>query len=173
MFNQMARLGLSQKSHSSLFSQGVQTLKRKITGKRGFSNGYGFKENPIIFNKINENYVIKGKEKIIGWWLMSVSASVFGLILLGGYTRLTRSGLSMVKWHPHKVGLPKGQAEWEKEFEEYKQFPEYYLINKQKGMDLEGFKQIYFIEWAHRILARSIGGIFMGPLAYFWYRGYL
>ena len=115
-------------------------MKSQKRGKRGFSNGFGFKENPIIFNKINENYVIKGKEKLVGGWLMSVSASVFAIIILGGYTRLTRSGLSMVKWHPHKVGLPRGQEEWEKEFEEYKEYPEYYLINKHKGMDLEGFK---------------------------------
>lgn len=71
---------------------------------------------------------------------MGVGASVFSIIILGGYTRLTRSGLSMVKWHPHKVGLPRNQEEWEKEFEEYKGFPEYYLLNKHKGMDLEGFK---------------------------------
>ena len=142
-------------------------------GKRSFSGQPKFQENPIVFNKINENYVIKGKEKIVGCWLLGVGASVFSIIILGGYTRLTRSGLSMVKWHPHKVGLPKNQEEWEKEFEEYKLFPEYYLLNKHKGMDVEQFKQIYFVEWAHRIVARSIGGIFMGPLAYFWYRGYL
>ena len=143
----------------------------QTVAKRTFSGA--FKENPIIFNRINEKFVIKGKEKIVGWWLLGVGASVFSIIILGGYTRLTRSGLSMVKWHPHKVGLPKNQEEWEKEFEEYKQFPEYYLLNKHKGMDVEWFKQIYFVEWAHRIVARSIGGIFMGPLAYFWFRGYL
>ncbi len=84
--------------------------------------------------------MIKGKEKIVGRWLLGVGASVFSIIILGGYTRLTRSGLSMVKWHPHKVGLPRNQEEWEKEFEEYKLFPEYYLLNKDKGMDLEWFK---------------------------------
>lgn len=95
------------------------------------------------------------------------------MIILGGYTRLTRSGLSMVKWHPHRVGLPKNQEEWETEFEEYKKFPEWYLVNQHKGMDVEGFKKIYFIEWAHRILGRCIGAAFVGPLAYFWLRGYL
>jgi hypothetical protein len=77
----------------------------KTVAKRTFSGA--FKENPIIFNRINENFVVKGKEKIVGWWLLGVGASVFSIIILGGYTRLTRSGLSMVKWHPHKVGLPK------------------------------------------------------------------
>lgn len=79
----------------------------------------------------------------------------------------------MVKWHPHRVGLPKNNEEWEAEFDEYKKFPEWYMVNQHKGMDVEGFKQIYFIEWAHRILGRAIGGVFMGPLAYFWIRGYL
>lgn len=101
-------------------------------GKRWFSGGVPpqFKENPFVFNKINEMYVVKGKERLVGMWLLGVSASVFAIIVLGGYTRLTRSGLSMVKWHPHRVGLPKNQQEWEAEFEEYKQFPEYYLVNK-------------------------------------------
>lgn len=92
-----------------------------------------------------------------------------GMVILGGYTRLSRSGLSMVKWHPHKVSLPASKDDWEKEFEEYKKFPEYYLVNKERGMDLDGFKRIYFVEWAHRILGRSVGVIFTGPLAYFWY----
>jgi heme A synthase len=51
-----------------------------------------------VFNKINEKYVIKGKEKIVGLWLLGVSASIFAIIVLGGYTRLTKSGLSMVRW---------------------------------------------------------------------------
>lgn len=82
-----------------LFLSSERTLpKRKFT--------YQYKENPIIFNKINEFYVVKGKERMVGLWLLGVSVSVFSIILLGGYTRLTRSGLSMVKWHPHRVGLP-------------------------------------------------------------------
>lgn len=74
--------------------------------------------------------MIKGKERVVGLWLLTVSASVFGIIILGGYTRLSRSGLSMVKWHPHKVGLPKNKEEWEEEFKDYQQYPEYYLVNK-------------------------------------------
>ena len=103
----MARLGLAQKSHLSLFSHVSHSYRARRPGKRGFSNGFGFKENPFIFNKINENFVVKGKERVVGRWLMSVSGSVFAIIILGGYTRLSRSGLSMVKWHPHKVGLPR------------------------------------------------------------------
>lgn len=100
-----------------------------------------------------------------------MSASIFGIVILGGYTRTTRSGLSMTKWHPHRIMPPRTQEEWEKEFEEYKQFPEYYKVNQ--NMDLEGFKRIYYVEWAHRIVGRSIGTLFFFPMGYFWLRGYL
>lgn len=167
--NTLAKLSVAR-SHSLK----THSLSSMRTCKRQFADQVrGFKENPIIFNKINEFYVIKGKERVVGLWLLGVSATVFSIVILGGYTRLTRSGLSMVKWHPHKVGLPKNQEEWESEFEEYKKFPEWYLVNQQKGMDVEGFKKIYYIEWAHRILGRTIGIAFAGPLAYFWMRGYL
>ena len=129
--------------------------------------------NPIIFNKINENYVIKGKEKAVGLWLATVSASIFGMVLLGGYTKLTKSGLSMVRWEPQRILPPSNKAEWEKEFEEYKKSPEWIQVNSKKGMDLSGFKYIFFWEWAHRILGRSIGFTFFLPMTYFWARGYL
>jgi hypothetical protein len=90
----------------SLFNQGSKKVGKNFSTQQ-------FKENPIIFNKINESYVVKGKEKQVGFWLLGVGASVFSIIILGGYTRLTRSGLSMVKWHPHRVGLPSSQEEWE------------------------------------------------------------
>lgn len=69
--------------------------------------------------------MVKGKEKIVGLWALGVSASIFSIIILGGYTRRTKSGLSMTKWHPHKVMPPRTQEDWEKEFEEYKKFPEF------------------------------------------------
>ena len=129
--------------------------------------------NPIIFNKINENYVIKGKEKAVGAWLATVSVSIFGMVLLGGYTRLTKSGLSMVRWEPQRILPPIGKSEWEKEFDEYKKSPEWIHVNSKKGMNLDGFKYIFFWEWAHRILGRSIGFTFFLPMTYFWARGYL
>ena len=66
-----------------------------------------------------------GKERLVGAWLATVSASVFAIVWIGGYTRLTKSGLSMVRWEPHRVLPPIGQEEWEKEFEEYKKSPEW------------------------------------------------
>ena len=62
--------------------------------------------NPIIFNAKHEHYVIKGKERAVGIWLATVSASIFGMVVLGGYTRLTKSGLSMVRWEPHRILPP-------------------------------------------------------------------
>lgn len=75
--------------------------------------------NPIIFNVKQEYYVIKGKEKQVGLWLASVSAAIFGMVVLGGYTRLTKSGLSMVRWEPHRILPPMNQFEWQQEFLEY------------------------------------------------------
>jgi cytochrome c oxidase assembly protein subunit 15 len=109
----------------------------------------------------------------VGAWLATVSASIFGMVVLGGYTRLTKSGLSMVRWEPHRILPPMNRDEWEKEFEEYKKSPEWIQVNSKKGMDLEGFKYIFFWEWAHRILGRSIGFTFFVPMTYFWARGYL
>mmetsp|Transcript_24692 Transcript_24692/g.21925 ORF Transcript_24692/g.21925 Transcript_24692/m.21925 type:complete len:313 (+) Transcript_24692:20-958(+) len=132
--------------------------------KRKFSN------NPILVNTIHDYYCKPGKEKVIGTWLLAVSASVLGIVTIGGYTRLSKSGLSMVKWKPHGGWLPNNQEEWEKEFEEYKNYPEFQIMNKD--MDVEGFKRIYFVEWFHRMIGRGIGVIFTGPMIYFWARGY-
>jgi len=82
-----------------------------------------------VFNVVSEKFVVAGKEKIVGAWLAVVSASVFTIVWIGGYTRLTKSGLSMVRWEPHRVLPPVSQEEWEKEFEEYKKSPEWLQIN--------------------------------------------
>jgi cytochrome c oxidase assembly protein subunit 15 len=134
---------------------------------------FAFNANPILFNVRNERYVIQGKERLVGAWLGLVSASIFAIVIIGGHTRLTKSGLSMTRWEPHRLLPPMNSEEWDKEFEEYKKSPEYQLTNKDKGMDVTGFKYIFFWEWFHRIVGRSIGVIFFGPLCYFWYRGYL
>ena len=125
----------------------------------------------MLFNVRNERYVVAGKEKLVGLWLGLVSASIFAIVVIGGHTRLTKSGLSMTRWEPHRVMPPMNQQEWEKEFEEYKQSPEYIQVNK--GMDLNGFKYIFFWEWFHRIIGRSIGVIFFVPMTYFFYKGYI
>lgn len=92
------------------------------------------------------------------------------MICLGGYTRLTKAGLSMTKWKAFGYKFPETQEEWEKEFDWYKGTPEYQLTNK--GMSLESFKRIFIIEYNHRLLGNIIGGVFGLPLVYFFARGY-
>lgn len=79
----------------------------------------------------------------------------------------------MVRWEPHRILPPRTPEEWEAEFAEYKKSPEWIQVNSKTGMDVEGFKYIFFWEWAHRILGRSIGFTFFLPLTYFALRGYL
>lgn len=113
---------------------------------------------------------VDADRKAVRIWLGVVILALFCLVLVGGATRLTNSGLSITKWEPiHGVIPPLTAAEWEEELELYRQIPEYQQINK--GMSLDEFKFIFWWEWAHRLLARLIGVLFAVPLAYFWLRG--
>ncbi|ATN33922.1 heme A synthase [Rhizobium sp. ACO-34A] len=103
-------------------------------------------------------------------WLGVVLVTLFCLVLVGGATRLTDSGLSITEWKPiHGVIPPLSATEWEEEFALYQRIPQYQQINK--GMTVDEFKSIFWWEWAHRLLARSIGIIFALPLLYFWLTG--
>lgn len=105
-------------------------------------------------------------DRQVASWLLFCAAVVFGMILLGGVTRLTHSGLSMVEWKPLMGVIPPlNEQEWQATFDKYKQFPEYQKVNK--GMSLEGFKSIFMYEYLHRVLGRLIGVIFAVPLLYF------
>jgi cytochrome c oxidase assembly protein subunit 15 len=105
-------------------------------------------------------------------WLYAVALVIFALIVVGGATRLTESGLSITEWKPiHGVVPPLSAAEWQEEFDLYRQIPQYQQINR--GMSLDEFKTIYWWEWAHRFLARSVGVVFALPLAFFWLTGRL
>ena len=107
---------------------------------------------------------------IIGRWLAMCAATIFGMILLGGVTRLTESGLSMVDWRPIMgVVPPLSMADWVYLFDQYKLFPEYRLVNQ--GMSLEEFKQIFWFEYLHRMLGRLIGILFFVPLMVFLWLG--
>src|SRR3546814_12888520 len=91
------------------------------------------------------------------------------MVVIGGLTRLTESGLSIVEWKPVTGVIPPiGEAQWAAEFDKYKQFPEYQKINH--GMTLDGFKGIFWLEYIHRLLGRLIGVVFFLPLAWFWLR---
>lgn len=122
-------------------------------------------------NTSQEIMATRNGEKQIAYWLLAVCAAIFFMIVLGGVTRLTHSGLSMVEWEPI-MGIvpPLNQAEWEATFEKYKQFPEYQL---NLDMDLDGFKSIFFLEYVHRVWGRMIGLLFLLPFLYFLVKGYI
>jgi cytochrome c oxidase assembly protein subunit 15 len=102
-------------------------------------------------------------------WLYLMAALVFAIIVVGGATRLTDSGLSITEWQPLLGAIPPlTEAAWHDAFEKYRQIPQYQLVNK--GMSLAEFKFIYWWEWAHRFLGRFIGVAFALPLLYFWIR---
>ncbi|CAO2647565.1 Nn.00g084870.m01.CDS01 [Neocucurbitaria sp. VM-36] len=108
----------------------------------------------------------KTSSKSVAYWLLGSAASVFGIVIFGGLTRLTESGLSITEWRPVTGSLPPmNQADWESEFTKYKASPEFAMLNS--SMTLEDFKQIYFMEWAHRLWGRVIGITFLLPTAYF------
>lgn len=108
--------------------------------------------------------------RLLRIWLCVVLFTLVCLVLVGGATRLTESGLSITEWKPiHGAIPPLSVAEWEEEFQLYKRIPQYQEINK--GMSLDEFKTIFWWEWAHRLLARTIGIIFALPLAFFWLTG--
>lgn len=110
-----------------------------------------------------------GSDRGIAWWLFGCSALVFGMVSLGGLTRLTKSGLSMVEWKPTTFVPPRTEEEWNSEFVKYQQFPEYKRVNNQ--MSLEDFKFIYQMEFYHRLLGRTVGIAFAVPGLYFLARG--
>lgn len=102
----------------------------------------------------------------VGWWLLSVAGLIFLMVIVGGITRLTDSGLSITEWKPIMGALPPlSEAAWAEAFAKYKQIPEYTLVNA--GMSLAEFKFIFFWEWFHRLLGRFIGVAFAIPLVYF------
>ncbi|KAJ7047668.1 electron transfer protein 1 [Mycena alexandri] len=102
----------------------------------------------------------------VGIWLMISSVLVLAVVVVGGITRLTESGLSITEWRPITGIMPPLSPEaWEEEFFKYKTTPEFKMLNSSSS--LEDFKRIYYMEWSHRILGRLIGVVFVLPLAYF------
>ncbi|PIW26165.1 MAG: heme A synthase, partial [Rhodospirillales bacterium CG15_BIG_FIL_POST_REV_8_21_14_020_66_15] len=99
-------------------------------------------------------------------WLFLICAMVFAMVVLGGVTRLTESGLSMVHWRPITGWLPPlGDTEWQAAFDAYRQSPEYHHLNR--GMSLDGFKGIFWLEYLHRLFGRIIGIVFFVPFVWF------
>jgi cytochrome c oxidase assembly protein subunit 15 len=108
--------------------------------------------------------------RLVAWWLFGMCFMILVMVALGGATRLTGSGLSIMEWAPIRGTLPPlSEAEWLRLYELYRTIPQYELVNK--GFGLEGFKQIFWLEWAHRLWGRLIGLAFVVPLAVLWWRG--
>ena len=100
-------------------------------------------------------------------WLFTGCIMIYLMVVIGGITRLTHSGLSMVEWNPIIGSIPPmNDADWQIPFDKYKQTPEYQIINNQ--FSLEEFKSIYWWEYIHRFLGRTIGVVFLIPFFYFW-----
>jgi cytochrome c oxidase assembly protein subunit 15 len=105
-------------------------------------------------------------------WLLAAAAMILLTLIIGGATRLTVSGLSIVEWNP-VVGVlpPMGEGAWQSEFEKYQAIPQYRKLNQ--GMSLAQFKVIYLWEWTHRLLARATGAVFLLPFLFFLARGWI
>ena len=108
----------------------------------------------------------------VKWWLIAVAALIAVMVLVGGATRLTESGLSIVEWKPVTGTLPPlNEAQWAQAFEGYKTIPQYRELNA--GMSLSEFKTIFWWEWSHRLLGRVIGAVYLLPFLFFLWRGAL
>jgi cytochrome c oxidase assembly protein subunit 15 len=105
-------------------------------------------------------------------WLLAVAALIFATLIVGGATRLTESGLSIVEWKPVTgVVPPLDAAGWQAEFAKYQTIPQY--RERNAGMTLDEFKTIYWWEWSHRVLARLVGAAFLLPFLWFLWRGWI
>ena len=119
-----------------------------------------------LLSRINAAERSDADRRAIAIWLAFVAALVFIMVVVGGLTRLTESGLSITEWKPVTGALPPMSEEhWQAEFDLYRQIPQYQLINK--GMSLAAFKTIYWWEWSHRFLGRLIGLAFFVPFVWF------
>ena len=111
-------------------------------------------------------------QRAIRLWLYAVAAMVLAMVLVGGATRLTESGLSITEWQP-VIGVlpPMSEARWLAEFHKYQAIPQYHELNQ--GMSLAAFKTIFWWEWTHRLIGRLIGVVFLLPLLWFLWRGWI
>jgi cytochrome c oxidase assembly protein subunit 15 len=118
------------------------------------------------------NQLSDAHARAVRLWLYAVAALVLVMVLVGGATRLTESGLSITEWRPVMGTLPPlGEAQWQAEFEKYQAIPQYRQLNQ--GMSLDAFKTIYWWEWTHRLIGRLIGVAFLLPFLWFLWRGWV
>ncbi len=106
--------------------------------------------------------------RLIAQWLLVICALIAAMVVVGGITRLTESGLSMSRWEVHRLLPPLTERDWQAAFDLYRKTPEYLKINK--GMSLSAYQAIYWWEFAHRLLGKLIGFAFALPLLWFWHK---
>ncbi|HEX5378951.1 MAG TPA: COX15/CtaA family protein, partial [Phenylobacterium sp.] len=112
------------------------------------------------------SFLRSDRSRAVAIWLFATAVLVLAMVVVGGATRLTDSGLSITQWKPVAGALPPMSAQdWNDEFARYKQIPQYAQLNK--GMSLSAFQAIYWWEWAHRLLGRLVGAVFAIPFVYF------
>src|SRR5471030_2113574 len=112
------------------------------------------------------------RRPVVRVWLYAVAALMVLTLVVGGATRLTESGLSIVEWKPVTGVIPPvSRQAWQTEFSKYQQIPQYRELNR--GMNLDEFKTIYWWEWSHRLLARLVGAAFLLPFLFFLWRGWI
>ncbi|VWU52033.1 cytochrome c oxidase assembly protein, putative [Hepatocystis sp. ex Piliocolobus tephrosceles] len=149
------------------FSENVFRIKRRFNNT--FTKLSSSEESYIIKKaKKYTEYVKEGYEFKVGIWLSTCSLLVLGMVTIGGYTRLTESGLSITHWKLNGVRYPRDEEEWITEFNKYKNTPEYKEVHY--GMSLDEYKTIFFNEWLHRTVGRAVGLFFIGGSAFFLYK---
>jgi cytochrome c oxidase assembly protein subunit 15 len=112
------------------------------------------------------SFLRSDRSRAVAIWLIAVAVLVLAMVVVGGATRLTDSGLSITEWKPVTGAVPPlNDADWQAEFARYKQIPQYQQLNR--GMSLDHFKSIYWWEWSHRLLGRLLGVAFLAPFLWF------
>ncbi|KAM7308539.1 cytochrome c oxidase assembly protein COX15 homolog isoform X1 [Ixodes scapularis] len=144
-------------------------LSRNKPLAKGAFQGFGRRIQVTVAQPLAE--LSQKSQKVVGGWLLVCSGMAVGSIILGGVTRLTKSGLSMVHWHPFAEFPPSGHKQWEQEFLKYQEYPEYKEYNQ--AMTLSEFKRIWYIEYLHRMWGRTIGAVFYTGASWLWWRGWL
>lgn len=111
-----------------------------------------------------------GNPRAVALWLLGVAGLIWIMVAIGGATRLTGSGLSIMEWAPLSGTLPPlTQAEWQRLYDLYRTIPQYGLLNA--GFGMEGFQRIFWLEWLHRFWGRLIGLAYLGGFLFLWWRG--
>jgi len=136
----------------------ISSIIKNISPTRGLQRAIGAKRHAV------SAAAVPVANKAVAYWLLGTGAMVGCMVSVGGLTRLTKSGLSMTDWRIQGSLPPQDDQEWQIEFERYQTYPEW---QQRKTMTLDEFKFIYYWEWGHRMLGRTLGMVYVVPLTYF------